>query len=49
MDSLRDNLSAGATGLVLAILEGLTVLPDLPWDFVELMPAVLGYRHATRL
>eukprot|EP01043_Picozoa_sp_COSAG02_P040732 COSAG02_NODE_3317_length_6950_cov_2.669683_8_plen_144_part_00 len=25
-------------GLVLAMLEGLTVLPDLPWDIVGVMP-----------
>ena len=31
------------------MLEGLTVLPDLPWDFVDLMPAVLGYRHDASL
>ena len=49
MDSLRENLSAGATGLVLATLEALTVLPDIAWEFVELMPAVLGYRHDASL
>ena len=49
MDSLRENLSAGATGLVLFILEALAVLPDIAWEFVELMPAVLGYRHDASL
>ena len=28
-----------------AELEALAVLPELPWQFVELMATVLGYRH----
>ena len=49
MESLRQNLDAGNTGLVLAALEALAVLPDITWEFVELMPAVLGYRHDASL
>ena len=45
VDGLRSHLEAGATALVLAELEALAVLPELPWQFVELMATVLGYRH----
>ena len=49
MTSLRQNLESGETGLVLAALEALAVLPDIAWEFVEMMPAVLGYRHDASL